>query len=451
MNKNSKKYPSFLEAFWVWVKVAIYSFGGPANQIAVMHKLIVEEKKWVGEQRFLHALNYCMLLPGPEAQQLAIYLGWLLHRYWGGIVAGSLFVLPGFLTILSLSIIYAKYASLSFITILFYGIKPAVIAIVLDALFRIGKKALKKKISFLIAMAVFVGIFFFNIPFPIIVFGAAIFGYLSGRFWKSLLSEGEKYDDAHEQDLVSCNKYVTQRSIGRTILTASVWLAIWLFPAMLTVWITGFQSVFTQEAIFFSKTAVVTIGGAYAVLAYIAQQAVQNYAWLKPGEMLDGLGLAETTPGPLIQVVQFVAFLGAYRHAGGMSPLLAGILGSVITTWVTFAPSFLWIFTGAPYIEKLRKIPSLHSAMKAITAAVVGVILNLSIWFALHTLFQTVVEKHFSSLRLYIPAWSTFDLGTAIIMVYACVVVFRYKAGLFTVLSSSVLLGFLLEALKYYI
>lgn len=451
MAKSNKEYPSFSEAFWVWVKVAIYSFGGPANQIAVMHKLIVEEKKWIGEQRFLHALNYCMLLPGPEAQQLAIYLGWLLHRYWGGIIAGSLFVLPGFITILPLSIIYAKYESLDFIKILFYGIKPAVIIIVVEALLHIGQKALKKTISFFIALVVFVGIFFFNIPFPIIVFSAALFGYFSGKYWKSLLTEEEQSNEIEENDLVARNRYITSRSLWKTILTAAIWLMIWFFPVVLLLMIFGPNSVFSQEGLFFSKTAVITIGGAYAVLAYIAQQAVHNYGWLKPGEMLDGLGLAETKPGPLIQVVQFVAFLGAYRHAGTMNPMYAGILGSIITTWVTFVPSFLWIFTGAPYIEKLRKVPALHSAMKAITASVVGVILNLSIWFALHTLFQTVTEEHYSILRLYVPDWHTFDIGAAVIMLYAAIIVFRYKAGLFTVLGSCILLGFLIKGITAFL
>ena len=416
-------YPSFKEAFHVWVKVAILSFGGPANQIAVMHRLIVEEKKWVGEKRFLSALNYCMLLPGPEAHQLAIYIGWLLHRVRGGLVAGSLFVLPGFLSILLLSILYVKYQSTTFIATLFYGIKPAVIAIVLDALIRIGKKTIKTRATLVIALMAFIGIFFFNILFPFIVLSAALAGFLIGKINIKLLGISAAHV-VDEDDLLINNTHLSTRSIFQTLLTIITWMIIWFSPIVFIVLFFGGDSIFTKESLFFSKVAVITFGGAYAVLSYIAQQAVQYYGWLKPGEMLDGLGMAETTPGPLIQVVQFIAFIAAYRFPEGLSPLMAGIFGSCIATWMTFVPSFLWIFAGAPYIEKLRKIASLNAAMTAITAAVVGVILNLSIWFAINTIFKTVNIAQYFVLHIHMPVWSSIDLGALFIMLIASIMIF---------------------------
>lgn len=445
MPKNP--YPTFLEALWVWFRVAIYSFGGPTNQIAVMHKIVVEEKKWVGEKRFLHALNYCMLLPGPEAHQLVIYLGWLLHRYRGGLAAGILFLIPGIITMFVLSILYAKYQTLTFVQTLFYGIKAGVIAIVFDAMIHIGKKALKSRTHIVIATAAFVGIFFFKIPFPIIIFSAALIGFLIGRYGKNLIQiQNEK--DAKEKDLVSNNPHIDSYSIKGTLFTIALWLFIWFSPVILALLFLGNDSVFTQEGLFFTKTAAISFGGAYAVLAYITLQSVKHYHWLQPGEMLDGLGMAETLPGPLIKVVQFVGFMAAFRHAGTMNPVWAGCLGSIITAWAIFIPSFLWIFSGAPYIERLRKIRDLQAAMTAITAAVVGVILNLSIWFAIHALFHTVAEKQYSILRLYIPDWHTFDIGTFGIMVCGLVLVFIFRAGIFTVLGTSILLGFLIKEIS---
>jgi len=432
-------YPSFKQAFLIWLKVALYSFGGPASQIAVMHRLIIEEKKWIGEKRFLHALNYCMFLPGPEAQQLAIYLGWLLHKVRGGVVAGALFVVPGFVSILLLSILYAKFQSTHMVQMIFYGIKPAVIAIVLEALIRIGKKTLKNNASIVIAVCAFIGIFFLNIPFPMIILSAALAGFILSKTNNTFQVATQSKID--EIDLVSNNQHISSHSFLKLAATIGLWLAIWFLPILLVVILFSSRSVFTTEALFFSKTAIITFGGAYAVLSYVAQQAVQHYGWLSAGEMLDGLGMAETTPGPLIQVVQFIGFLAAYRHPAGLDPVVAGILGSIITTWVTFVPSFLWIFAGAPYIERVRKFQGLNAAMAAITAAVVGVILNLSVWFAINTLFKSVEKIHVSIFQFYSPLLQSFNWGALIIMLCAIFLTFRYKTNLFIVLLVGMILG----------
>ena len=432
--------PTFREAFLVWLKVAAYSFGGPAGQIAVMHKLVVEEKKWVSESRFLHALNYCMLLPGPEAQQLATYLGWLLHGTKGGLVAGTLFILPGFLSILALSILYAGYQELTLVQGLFFGLKPAVMAIVVAAVVRIGGRVLTNKVMIGLATAAFIAIFFFNLPFPLIVLFAGLVGLVGGRIWPAPFDVvgGHAVDgSADEQNTLA------RPSTRRTARTVLVWLAIWLIPLQLVGQIWPDVPVLMDVGRFFSYAAVVTFGGAYAVLAYIAQQAVEVYGWLAPGEMLDGLGMAETTPGPLIQVVQFVGFMGAYRFPGGLSPLWAGTLGAVITTWATFAPCFLWIFAGAPYIEYLRGNKTLTAALSAVTAAVVGVILNLAIWFALHTLFGTVNEITTGPIRWQLPVWHTLQWAALAIGIGAFVAIFRYKQGMFVTLGGCALAGLL--------
>lgn len=434
-------YPAFKEALWCWFRVAIYSFGGPASQIALMHKIFVQEKQWIGEKRFLHALNYCMLLPGPEAQQLAIYLGWLLHRYRGGLTAGLLFVLPGVISILIVSILYARYQNIDFVQLLFYGIKAAVIAIVFEALFNMSKKVLKTTLHYLIALGAFISIFFFSVPFPLIILSAAILGLLLGSYLKIETVE----DEVKEEDIVANNPHLTRTNLKHTLLTALLWSVIWLFPVVLCLFALGLHHVFTQEALFFTKTAVISFGGAYAVLAYITQESVLYYKWLKPGEMLDGLGMAETLPGPLIKVVQFVGFLAAFRFAGVMDPLWAGVIGSLITAWVTFIPAFLFIFTGAPYIESLRKIKWLQSALTAVTAAVVGVILNLSIWFMLHALFRQVHVQKYNFFTLYQPEWATFDWGTLFIALVAAYLIFRWKANILVVLLSSIALGFAIK------
>ena len=370
---------SFADAFKVWLQIGLTSFGGPAGQIALMHRLLVEERRWISEERFLHALNYCMLLPGPEAQQLAVYIGWLLHRTAGGLVAGLLFILPGFLLMLGISVLYVRYGQLDWMQGLLFGLQAATLAIVIDAVQRLGRKALKTRALTLLAAVAFVAIFAFGLPFPLVVIGAGLYGLAAQRLRPAPVTA-----DPPAAPAAVCT------TPGRTLRVLAVGLALWLLPvALLWAWL-GAQHVYTAEAVFFSKMAVVTFGGAYAVLAYMAQQAVQHYGWLSAGEMVQGLALAETTPGPLILVLSYVGFLGAWRDPGSLDPILAGVLGATVSTWVTFVPCFLWIFLGAPYIERLRGNRALSAALAAITAAVVGVILNLSIWFGLHVLFGEV-------------------------------------------------------------
>jgi chromate transporter len=437
---------SFRDAFWVWCRVAALSFGGPAGQIAVMHRILVDEKRWITENRFLHALNYCMLLPGPEAQQLAIYIGWLLHRARGGLVAGTLFVLPGFVSILGLSILYTTYQDFALVEGLFYGLKPAVVAVVVEAVARIGRRALKNYVMVAIAALAFVAIFFLQLPFPLIVLAAAVIGFAGSKFWPAtfivITGHAAKDDDAARQHAITdFHASQVRPTLRRTVVVLSVWLVIWLGPVAALYWSAGPASVYTKESLFFSKAAMVTFGGAYSVLAYVADQCVETYGWLEPGEMLDGLGMAETTPGPLIQVVQFVGFMGAYRNPGPLSPLVAGIAGSVVTTWVTYAPCFLWIFLGAPYIEALRGRAGLNAALSAVTAAVVGVILNLSIWFALHTLFGAVGERHAYGIHLLVPDWATIDVMSTAIACGAMIAMLRFKAGMIPTLIVAAIVG----------
>ncbi|WP_339811749.1 chromate efflux transporter [Zunongwangia profunda] len=423
----------FKEAIKVWIRVAIYSFGGPAGQIAVMHKILVEEKKWISENRFLHALNYCMLLPGPEAQQLATYIGWLLHRTKGGLTAGILFVIPGFVSILILSILYAAYRDVGIVEAIFFGIKPAVLAIVVGAVIKIGKKAIKNEVMFVLAALAFIAIFFFEVDFPYIIVAAGLTGFIGGKFWEEkfhvikghYLAEGDKDKDNDENALIDSKIQPVRPSLKKTLKTIFIFLTLWSLPLLIIGLVIGVENIFFSEGLFFSKTAVVTFGGAYAVLAYIAQKAVEDYGWLKSGEMLDGLGMAETTPGPLIQVVQFVGFMGAYRLSGSLDPITAGILASLLVTWVTFIPCFLFIFTGAPYIEYLRGNKSLTTALSGITAAVVGVVLNLGVWFAIHTLFSEVNEKYLYGARWLIPEWSTVNIGSLIIALIASFFIFK--------------------------
>lgn len=436
----------FREALRVWTLVALQSFGGPAGQIAVMHRILVEEKRWVSENRFLHALNYCMLLPGPEAQQLAIYLGWLLHRALGGLAAGILFVLPGFLAILVLSILYATYEDTTFVSGLFFGLKPAVMAVVVEAVVRIGRRTLKTRVLQVLAGAAFIAIFFLDVPFPAIVAAAGLAGWLGGRLLPEQFPAAQPHapGGAHETGevpVVDSMVHQVQPSLRRSLRVLAVGLTLWFLPLLALTAAFGREHVLVQEGLFFSKAAVVTLGGAYAVLAYVGQQAVETYGWLRPGEMLDGLGMAETTPGPLIMVLQFVGFLGAYRFAEGLDPLMAGILGSIVTTWVTFVPCFLWIFLGAPYIERLRGNRSLSTALTGITAAVVGVILNLAVWFSLHTLFGQVDEVRRLGLRLQVPVWSTLDPAALVIAAFAFLALFRWKLGLLKTLAASAAAG----------
>jgi chromate transporter len=437
---------SFRQGLAVWLRVAALSFGGPAGQIAVMHRILVEEKKWISESRFLHALNYCMLLPGPEAQQLATYIGWLLHRTAGGLVAGTLFVLPGFVSILALSLLYAGYRDLALVEALFFGIKAAVLAVVVEAVIRIGRRALKNAYMVGIAAAAFVAIFFLGLPFPLIVLSAGLIGFAGGRL-KPEQFVVIRHDEADGErravdSLLSGGIPDHMRpSAGRAARVAAVWLALWLVPLALIVAALGRGDVFAEIGIFFSKLAVVSFGGAYAVLAYMAQAAVEDFGWLAPGEMLDGLGMAETTPGPLIQVTQFVAFMAAFRQATGLDPFLAGVLASVLATWVTFVPCFLWIFVGAPYVEQLRANRPLSAGLSAITAAVVGVILNLAIWFALHVLFGEVNRIEAGGLILQVPVPSSLDAASLVLSVAAFVAMLRFRAGMIPVIFVSALLG----------
>ena len=439
---------SFNEALIVWMRVAILSFGGPAGQIAVMHRVLVEEKNWISESRFLHALNYCMLLPGPEAQQLATYIGWLLHRTVGGVVAGSLFVLPGVFAIMGLSYIYVTYGNVGLVEAFFFGLKAAVLAIVMEAVVRIGRRALRNPIMIALAAIAFVAIFFFGAPFPLIVIAAALIGLVGARLGRpefAALEHGAKNSAVIDSMLGEGIPEHVQPNTARTLRVLAVWLAIWLVPVFTFLIALGPNDVFSQIAIFFSKMAMVTFGGAYAVLAYVAQQAAEYYHWVTPREMLDGLGMAETTPGPLIMVVQFVGFMAALREASGLPPMLAGTLGGLLATWVTFAPCFLWIFVGAPYVEALRGNKALSGALSAITAAVVGVILNLSIWFALHTVFRQTFPVQGFGLSFDAPVLSSIDWPAFILSVAAALAIFRFKVGMLIVLAASCSTGLLLR------
>ena len=431
------------QAFWVWLRIALLSFGGPAGQIAVMHRILVDEKRWIGEQRFLHALNYCMLLPGPEAQQLATYIGWLMHRTRGGIVAGVLFVIPGAVAIMALSWVYVLYGQLGIVSAVFFGLKCAVLAVVLQAVMRIGGRALGTVPARALAALAFVLIFFVGTPFPLIVLGAGLVGWWSARQGSVAFqggghgaSKGTVVADADTllgEDLPAHARPSWQQKI----YTALVWLALWLLPVAGLLVALGPDNVFSRIATFFSTMAVVTFGGAYAVLAYVAQQAVANYGWLGPKEMLDGLGMAETTPGPLIMVLQFVGFLGAYRDPGNLSPLVAGTLGGLLATWVTFVPCFLWIFLGAPFIERLRGNAAVAGALSAITAAVVGVVLNLAIWFALHTLFRKTTLVAAGPLRFDAPVFTSIDPAAVVLALGAAYGIFIMRAGVIAILLAT--------------
>jgi chromate transporter len=388
---EERGHPSFAEALGTWARIGILSFGGPTAQIALMHRIIVDEKRWLGEQLYLNALSFCMLLPGPEAMQLATYAGWRLHGLLGGLAAGLLFVLPGALVVLALSMIYAAFGQVPFVDAVFFGVKAAVLVIVVEALLRISKRALKKTEHWLIATASFVAIFFLALPFPLIVFAAALFGFLRPAV-------GPKQEAGPQISGLA----------SQTLRTIGVWLTIWFAPLFAVAAFFGRDHILTQLGWFFSKLAVVTFGGAYAVLAYMGQDVVIHRGWLEAGQMMDGLGLAETTPGPLILVTEFVGFLAAWRAAGEWN-LPMGLMGALIALWATFAPCFLWIFAGAPYVEWLTHQPRLKGALSAITAAVVGVIFNLALWFALHVFFREVTLQEAGILKLWVPSVASLD------------------------------------------
>ncbi|WP_424546506.1 chromate efflux transporter [Shinella zoogloeoides] len=439
---------SFGEALRVWARVAALSFGGPAGQIAVMHRIVVDEKRWIGESRFLHALNYCMLLPGPEAQQLAVYIGWLMHRTWGGLVAGLLFILPGFLSILALSYVYVIFGDAGVVEGLFFGLKAAVLAVVVQAVFRIGSRALVNPAMIAIAAGAFIAIFAFKVPFPLIILVAAIAGYAGSRSGSRLFRTVSGHAAARGAVLQDRDSLLGEGTPAHarpdllwSMKISAALLGLWLGPVALIAVFAGGGNVFTEIGIFFSKMAVVTFGGAYAALAYVAQEAVQHYGWLRPGEMLDGLGMAETTPGPLIMVLQFVGFLGAYRDPGGLDPMVAATLAAILTTWVIFVPCFLWIFLGAPFIEKLRGNAALSGALSAITAAVVGVILNLAVWFAIHTLFGRVTVLAAGPFHIELPVLATIVLPSALLAAAAAFALFRLKASVLLTLGLAALAG----------
>jgi chromate transporter len=404
------------------------SFGGPAGQIALMHRWLVEERHWIGETEFLHALNFCMLLPGPEAQQLATYVGWKLHGIRGGLIAGTLFVLPGAAVVLALSLLYFTLGELSLVRGLFEGLKPAVVIIVLQAMIRIAGRSLRGPALSGLAAAAFLAMFVFNVPFPLVIAVAAGIGAVTLR--------GTSSDGPREKAPVVVNAGLTS-----AVRLVAICLVLWLLPTALLIAAFGADDVFAEIGIFFSKMAVVTFGGAYAVLAYVSQEAVASYGWLLPGEMIDGLALAETTPGPLILVNQFVGFAAAFRHPGSLPPALAGVLGSVLTTWVTFVPCYLWIFLGAPYMERLRRNARLSAALRGVTAAVVGVILNLALWFALHVLFAETRPFELGGSRLEVPVPESLHGAALLITLVAALAVFRYRASVLTVLALTGSLG----------
>ena len=417
----------FSEALRVWLKIGCLGFGGPAGQIAMMHRILVDEKKWVDEARFLHALNFCMLLPGPEAQKLATYVGWLLHGTRGGLAAGILFVVPGALVMLGVSLLYVLGQGIPMVEGALFGIKAAVLVIVVEALLRIGRRALKTRLLVGLAGLAFIGIFFLDLPFPLIVAAAAAIG-----FFTTARGTGGPADPVSGR-------------WGQFARATAVGLGLWFAPVALVVLALGTGHVLFDIAAFFSKLAVVSFGGAYALLAYMAQEAVESYRWMSAPEMVDGLGLAETLPGPLIKVTQFVGFLAAYRDAAPFSAVAAGVLGAALTTWVTFVPPMMLIFAGAPFIEQLRSNQRLSGALAAITAAVVGVILNLTIWFALHVLFARVEEVRAGPLRWYALDTATFDWRAAALALVAAILMLRLHRGLVETVAGMALLGILIR------
>ncbi|MFO6429888.1 chromate efflux transporter [Erythrobacter sp. W302b] len=415
---------TFTDLLRVFTRVGLLSFGGPAGQIALMHRELVEDRAWIGEDDFLHALNFCHLLPGPEAQQLATWIGWRLHGWRGGLAAGLLFVIPGALIILALSVLYGVAANLNWVEALFLGVKAAVLAIVVQALLRIAGRALDTQLKRVLAMAAFVGLFLFDLPFPLIVLGSGLIG----------MAVAAKRPDLLALKTGKAGAVPPERPWRSTVLSVAVWGTVWAAPMVLIAVTLGRDHVLWEIGAFFSQLAIVTFGGAYAVLAYMAQEAVQGFGWLQPGEMADGLGLAETTPGPLILVTQFVGYLAAFRAPEPFSPLLAGLLGAGLTTWVTFAPCFMWIFAFAPWIDRLGNAVRLKGGLAAVTAAVVGVIANLTAWFALHVLFAEVGQRQFGPLRLYWPDPASLDWRAALLAALACGLAFGLKWSVLRIL-----------------
>ncbi len=439
----------FAQALRFWLKLGFISFGGPAGQIAIMHRELVEQRRWISERRFLHALNYCMLLPGPEATQLAVYVGWLLNGAIGGVIAGVLFVLPGVVALLALSALYAGFGETALVAGLFAGLAPAVVAVVVQAVVRIGRRVLHHPLLVALAVAAFLALAVFQVPFPLVVLGAGLVGAVVHRWRPDVVSMPEESADPDDEPpLVSDDALHAARPTGRrAALVLGIGIPLWLLPVAVAGLLAGGDSVYAQQGLFFSGTALVTFGGAYAVLSFVAQRAVEVYGWLAPGEMARGLALAETTPGPLIMVVQFVAFLGAFRDPGALDPWTAGVVASLLTTWVTFVPCFLFIFLGAPYVERLRGNAALSAAMTGITAAVVGVIANLGVYFATHTLFDESHRAAFGPLTVEVPDLSTLDPVALGVAAMAAVLLLRLRWSVLRTLAVCALVGLVAQFL----
>ncbi len=439
----------FRKASRYWLRLGFINFGGPAGQIAIMHDELVDKKRWISNNRFLHALNFCMLLPGPEAQQLAIYIGWLLNGTLGGIVAGVLFVLPAFFLMMGLSWTYVVHGDVDVIAAIFYGLQAAVIGIVFAAVIRVGSKALTTPIAYVMAAGAFVALFFLEVPFPFVILGAGAIGLIGGRISPRSFPAPSEHDGGDQEDvLIADHDAVAGSTSGwRALRVLLVGLAVWWGPLLLVIALRGTSDTVSKEAVFFSQAALLTFGGAYAVLSYVEQAAVQHFGWLDQGQMATGLGLAESTPGPLIMVTQFVAFLGAYRFPGDLDPVVAGILGATVTVWATFAPCFLWIFLGAPYIERLRGNRSLYAALGTITAAVVGVILNLAVTFALAVLFTDVRVESFLSISVPIPHLDSLDGFALAIAAAAFVAIWKFRVNVLWVVGASALAGLIYRGL----
>jgi len=446
--------PSLGEAVRTWARIALLSFGGPAAQIALMHRVLVEEKRWIGERRFLHALHFCMLLPGPEAQQLTIYLGWLLNGLRGGLLAGILFVLPGYVTLTGLSVLYLTVGRLPLVQATFFGLRAAVLAIVLEAVIRIGRRSLRNRTMLGLAALAFLALFALAVPFPLVVLGAGLLGWLGGRFGLPPFLPGDGPSGRSPRGEPGSTLGETLPAHARTgpgwsARVVAVGLPLWLAPTLLLVTLLGSDHVLTALARLASVLALVTFGGAYAVLAWLARVAVETHGWLTPSEMLDGLALGETTPGPLIMVLLFVAFLAAFREPGGLDPLQAGLLGGTLVTWVTFVPCFVWILAGAPYVERLRADRTLAAALEAIGAAVTGVILHLATWFALHTLFLVVEPVRLGPLVLDLPVLASWNPAACLLTLGALLAVFRFRIGLAPLLLGGAAAGLGLHLLRF--
>lgn len=436
MGHMQNNIPPLRETLPVWLKIGLTSFGGQAGQLAVMHRILVEEKKWISERHFLQVFNYCLILPGPGPQQLAIYIGWLLHKFRGGIAAGSLFILPGFVSVLFLTILYAQYHHIGIVQGIFYGLKPAVIAIIFEALLRMGQKTLKNPAMITFAALAFIATFFFQVSIPLILLITALCGFISGKLWPHRFELSASTPPDHS--------YAVKVSFTKTLKVAALFTFLWLLPIGILSLLLGKDNIYTTIGLFFCKVALVTFGGAYGTMPYIAQESIHHYGWLSAGEMLDGLGITTSTPGPIVQVVQFIGFLAAQRQADIINPFLAGFFGSLIAAWSLFFPSFIWIFVSAPYIKKLRQSPLLTSALSFITAAVIGAILNVASNFLLSTLFKHMNEQKYGLAHFNSPDWGSLDISSLVISLIALVLALRYKMGLFSILGISVLLGVIL-------